>query len=185
MPGTTPGLALPFPYENETVNSVSVKNLADSIDTALAASITAATLTTRRPAALVKRATGTQSFATGAALANLTYDTEMFDNDGMGNLGVNNERLTVVTAGVYMISLFWFLDPSTNTSQVTSNFAQITINGSILAARKSRQVLGGAISIMHRLNAADIIRGQFQWAGTSSPKNITQAALAARWVCSL
>lgn len=185
MPGTTPGLALPFPYETETVDSVSVKNLADAVDSALSSAIAAAVLTTKRPAALVRRDTGTQSFATGAGLANLTYTTEYFDNDGMATLGTNNERLTVVTAGVYMITLFWFLTANTNTSEVTSQLGQITINGSILAARKSRQALGGAISIMHRLSAADIIRGQFQWVGTASPKNITQAALAARWICSL
>lgn len=185
MPGTSPTLGIPFPYANETVDAVSVENLADEVDTELAASIAAATLTTKRPAALVKRTTGTQSFATGAGLANLTFTTEMFDNDGMGNLGVNNERLTVVTAGVYMISLFWFLDTAVNETDITSQKAVITINGSVLAGRTSRFVLGGAISIMHRLSAADIIRGQFQWVGAASPKNITQAALAARWICSL
>lgn len=185
MPGASPGLALPFPFENETVDALSVKNFADAVDAALNSSITAGTLTTKRPAALIKRTTGTQSFASGAALANLTYTTEMFDNDGMGNVGVNNERLTVVTAGVYMITSFWFLDPSTNETEVVSQNGTITINGGLLAGRKSRFALGGAISIMHRLNAADIIRSQFTWTGTASPKNITQAALAARWVCSL
>lgn len=185
MPGTTPTLLLPFPYENETVDSVSVKNLADAVDSALNSAITGAVLTTRRPAALVKRATGTQSFASGAAFANLTFTNEMYDNDGMGNLGVNNERLTVVTPGVYMISAFWFMDPSYNETEVTSQRAILTVNGAILAGRSSRFVLGGAISMMHRLSAADVLRIQFTWTGTSSPKNITQAALAARWVCAL
>lgn len=185
MPGTTPTLLLPFPYENEVVNSVSVKNLADAVDAALLSSITGATLTTKRPAALIARTSGTQSFATGAGLANLTYTTEMFDNDAMANVGVNNERLTVVTAGVYFISSFCFLDPSTNETQVTSQNHIITINGALLAGRKMRFGLGGAIGIMHRLSAADIIRAQFQWVGTTSPKNITQAALGARWICSL
>lgn len=185
MPGTSPTLGIPFPYANETVNAVSVKNLADEVDVELAASITAATLTTKRPAALIKRTSGTQSFATGAGFANLTYTTEMFDNDGMGNVGVNNERLTVVTPGVYFISSLAFLDVTYNETEVTSLQMIITINGSILAGRKMRFCLGGAIGMIHRLNAADIIRSQFTWTGTSSPKNITQAALGARWICSL
>lgn len=184
MPGTT-SLGIPFPYANEVADAVSVKNLADEVDVELNAAITAATLTTKRPAALVKRTSGTQSFATGAAFANLTYTTEMFDNDGMGNLGANNERLTVTTAGVYLISGLWFLDPSYNETEVTSSNFIITINGSVLAGRTARFVLGGALSIMHRLSAADIIRTQFKWVGTGSPKNITQAALGARWICSL
>lgn len=185
MPGVTPGLSLPYPYANETVDSVSVKNLADAVDAALNTSITNATLTNRRPAALVKRTTGTQSFASGAALANLTYTTEMFDNDAMGNLGTNNERLTITTAGVYLISAFWSLDPSTNGSEVTSSNAIITVNGTLIAGRKTRFTLLGAFSVMHRLSAADVIRQQFTWTGTNSPKNVTQAALAARWICSL
>lgn len=185
MPGTSPTLGIPFPYLNEVADAVSVENLADEVDTELAASITAATLTTRRPAALIKRTTGTQSFATGAGFANLTFTTEMYDNDGMGNLGVNNERLTVVTPGVYFISALAFLDTSYNETEVTSLQTIITINGAILAGRKMRFGLGGAFGMMHRLSAADIIRVQFTWTGTGSPKNITQAALGARWICSL
>lgn len=185
MPGASPTLALPFPFQDEVGDAVSVENLADAVDAALLSAITGATLTTRRPAALIKRTSGTQSFATGAGFANLTYTTEMFDNDGMANVGVDNERLTVVTPGVYLIGSFWFLDTATNETQVTSQTAIITINGSILAGRKMRFGVGGAIAMVHRLSAADIIRSQFQWVGTSSPKNITQAALGARWICSL
>lgn len=185
MPGTTPDLGLPFPYLDEVVDAADVEALADAVDTELAASIAAATLTTERPAALVKRTSGTQAFSTGAGAASLTYNTEIFDNDGMANLGVNNERLTVVTPGVYLISAFWFLDTSYNVTTVTSSRATITINGSILAGRTARFTLGGAFGIMHRLSAADIIRAQYTWTGSGSPKNITQAALAARWICSL
>lgn len=184
MPGTTPLHSIPYPLESEVVDSDSVKNLADSVDALLNTAITNATAATKRPAALVKRDSGTQSFATGAALANVTYVTEHYDNNAMGNLGANNERLTVVTAGVYQITASHYMTSSNNEDIGFSQFV-ITVNGTIVAGRQARWARGMAISCMRRLSAADIIRAQFKWTGTNSPKNITAAHLGARWICSL
>lgn len=193
MPGTTTPNSFPFPFVTETVDSDSVKNLADAVDTKLASSIAAATVLNRRPAALVMRDTGTQSFATGAALANLTYTTEKFDNDTMGNLGTNNERLTVVTAGVYQVTAR--AQFSSGIEAISAWLLAITINGTVLAGSKRRGAPTGiwvssgpydiSATLVRRLSAADIIRAQFTWTGTGSPKNITRAELGARWLCSL
>jgi len=184
MPGTTPTYSIPFPYETETVTSVSVKNLADTVDGLLNTQITAAIAASKFPAALVKRDTGTQSFATGAALANLTFTTEHYDNNGMGNLGTNNERLTIATAGVYFVAGAVFLD-SSNNENITMAELTMTLNGTMVCARKGRWTRGLGFGLTKRLAAADVLRLQYRWVGTSSPKNVLRAALGARWVCSL
>jgi hypothetical protein len=183
MPGTTTPNSLPYPFLAETVDSDSVRLLAEAVDTKLASQMTSATATTRRPAALVVRDSGTQSFATGAALANLTYTTERFDNNTMGNLGTNNERLTVVTAGVYCIYARVML-PGSN-DDIGAMTLVITVGGTVLAGAKQRLALEQNVQLVRRLNAADIIRAQFSWSGAASPKNVTRAELGARWLCSL
>lgn len=184
MPGTTTTYSIPYPYETETVTSVSVKNLADTVDGLLNTQITAANNAAKFPAALIKRDTGTQSFATGAGLANLTHTTEHYDNNGMANLGANSERLTIATAGVYMITGAVFTD-SSNNENITMAELTLTLNGTLISARKGRWTRGLHVAHMKRLAVADILRLQYRWVGTSSPKNVTRAALAARWVCSL
>lgn len=184
MPGSTTPNALPYPYENETVDDVSIKNLADAVDAKFNTSITNATATTKRPAALVKRDTGTQSFATGAALANLTFTTELYDNNGMGNLGTNNERLTIATNGVYLVSATAILNGGAAEQDVTTGVLVITVNGTVVSGWKGRWVTTITVPLVKRLVAGDVVRAQYQWIGVNSPKNITYAALGARWLCS-
>jgi hypothetical protein len=184
VPGAT-GLGIPYPLEAEVVDANSVQNLANSVDALLNTAFTAANLSRSRPAALAVRDTTTQSFTSGVALANVTYTTEHYDNDAMCNLGVNNERLTVVTAGVYCVYFAWAV-PSSNSSQFTSSNTVITVNGAIVSGRKLRWGEDGAIVCMRRLAAADILRAQYTWTGTgTNPKLMTRAALGARWICSL
>ena len=181
MPGTTTPDSLPFPFLLETVDSDSVRLLAEAVDTKLNSSIAAATVTTKRPAALVMRDTGTQSFATGAAMANLTYTTEKFDNNGMGNLGTNNERLTIQTAGVYLISARVRLVTSPN--DIGALILTITVNGTALAGAKQRLSEELNCTLVRPMVATDVVRAQFSWSGANSPKNVDLAYLGARWLC--
>jgi len=194
MPGATPTLALPFPYLDEVVDADSVKNLADAVDSELNTLITDATATTRRPAALVLRDTGTQAFASGAAMANLTFTTEHYDNNGMASLGTNNERLTIGTAGVHQITARVLLDGGT-APEISALMLTITANGTTVAGTKRRGGTTAAFSsccgvdiscvLMRRFNASDIVRAQFGWTGLTTPRNVIRAELGARWICSL
>jgi hypothetical protein len=185
MPGTTPLHSIPYPLLTEGVDSISVKNLADAVDALLNGSLTTAVSYTKRPAALVKRDTGTQSFASGAALASVTYTTEHYDSNGIGNLGTNNERLTIQTAGVYLLAASWTIS-SSNNEDVQHAHATITVNGTVVSGRKYRfPEEGGSVACVKRMNVADIVRQQFTWTGINSPKNLVAASLGARWICSL
>lgn len=94
MGGTTNSQAFRYPYLNETVTDVSTKNLADDI---------AAKLTTpqdvnrlaalKRPVAKASRI-ASQNIADGVATT-ITFDTEIYDTDGLINLGTNAQRITV------------------------------------------------------------------------------------------
>lgn len=185
MPGATPDHAIPYPYLGEVVDAQSIQDLADAVDALLNTAISTAVSYTKRPAALVKRDTGTQSFATGAGLANLTFTTEHYDNNGMGNLGVNNERLTIQTAGVYLLAGSWEISSSNNEDVQVAN-GVLTVNGTIVSGQKLRfPETGGSFACVKRMSVADIVRVQFQWTGINSPKNIVAASLGARWICSL
>lgn len=52
------------------------------------------------PAACVE---ATASVAVGAGPTAATYATEVYDNDGMVDLGTNNDRITVQTTGKYEV----------------------------------------------------------------------------------
>jgi hypothetical protein len=184
MPGSTPNHAIPYPLLAEGVDSISVKNLADAVDALLNTALTTATSYTKRPAALVKRDTGTQSFASGAALANVTYTTEHYDTNGLGNLGANNERLTIQTAGVYLLVAAWEIS-SSNNEDVQVSHSNITVNGTVVSGRKLRFATGGSLACVKRMAVSDIVRQQFTWTGVNSPKNLIASALGARWICSL
>lgn len=181
MPGTTTPNSFPFPFLLETVDSDSVRLLAEAVDTKLNTAIAAAAVTTKRPAALVMRDTGTQSFASAAAMANLTYTTEKFDNNGLGNLGTNNERLTIQTAGVYLITGRVRL--VTNDADIGAMILTITVNGTALAGAKQRLTEELNCSLVRPMVATDVVRLQFSWSGANTPKNVDRCELGARWLC--
>lgn len=185
MPGVTTGLALPYSFIDEVETSVSVKNLADAVDAALNTSITNATATTKRPAALITRNTN-QAFASAAAIAPITFTAEEYDNNGMGNLGTNNDRITIQTAGVYTVMGMWTMDTVTiDNDDVTVANAVLQLNGATtLAAKKMRWGTGYGFSLTRRFAAADYLRLLFNWTGVGTG-NVAQARLGARWICSL
>lgn len=163
MPGSTTPNSLPFPFLLETVDSDSVRLLAEAVDTNLNSRVVTATAAAKRPAALVMRDSGTQSFASGAAMANLTFTTEKFDNNGMGNLGTNNERLTIQTAGVYLVTGRVRLVTSPNDIGVL--VLTITLNGTVVAGYKQRLAEEMNCTLVRPLVATDVLRLQFSWSG--------------------
>lgn len=105
MGGTTNSQAFRYPYIDEVVTDVSTKNLADDI---------AAKLTTpqdvnrlaalKRPVAKAARILSSQNIADGVATT-ITFDTEVYDTDGLINLGTNAQRITVPAGktGIYYV----------------------------------------------------------------------------------
>lgn len=83
-----------FPAQLQAFASA-VDNDVQNIETDIAANLAA-------PSVRVS-ATANQSIPVSTDTV-VTYATEEFDNDNMANLGVNNDRVVINTAGVYLIS---------------------------------------------------------------------------------
>lgn len=96
MPGVTP-LGLRYPYQNETVNAASWLNLANDIDALMTVTKGLRDKAFRTQTASVVNqgssslAVNTASGATGTML----YNKVNWDTNGLVNLGVNNDRITI------------------------------------------------------------------------------------------
>lgn len=96
MPGVTP-LGLRYPYQNETVDAQSWQNLATDIDTELTVVQGLRTKAFQVPTASVGNSGSDVLPVTTASGATtfMLYNVVNWDNAGLTNLGVNNDRITV------------------------------------------------------------------------------------------
>lgn len=106
MPGTTPNRSYPFPLLSETQNfPTDIQNLANAIDADVEALDNAIQAAYNRDSVrVVGPVGGTQAIPTGGAGATVTYSTEEYDNAGMANLGVSNDRITFQQSGFYLVT---------------------------------------------------------------------------------
>lgn len=101
MPQNTPR-GYPYPLYSDPANfPTQMQNFATAVDTDVQAQVTAIATAQAAPSARVS-ASANQAVAANT-LVIVTYAVEEFDNAAMGNLGVNNDRLTFTSTGVYLI----------------------------------------------------------------------------------
>jgi len=172
MPDATPNFGIRYPCAGETIDAAVFETFATDVEAAIALVDAEMTRALHRPAVRLQRGLASQSI-TVATTTDATYDTESFDNDSMGNLGVNNDRATIQTAGVYLAK-FWVSQMSAFTT-ITSTSVLISQNGLTRWQKKGPQ---GAtvtaipwLAILGVLECAvgDIIRGRILWTGTGGP----------------
>lgn len=179
MPASTPVYGITYPCGGDTIDPDALAAFATSLDAALAQGAADLATATGRPNAQIG-ATGTQTVVINTS-TNLTFDTEVYDNDNMGNLAVNNDRLTCQTAGAYFIWGAFFL---------TSGFATLTSVNVILtvnSVERGRQVISGdvgsyGLTIPVNLSVGDVVRVQARWTGSGGPANITSRLLTASYI---
>lgn len=102
MPGQTTTWDLRYPLYGDVADPAGqIQDLAEDVNGDLVTLQTALSAVQVKLRGQISR-TGSVSVP-NATPTNLTFDTEDFDNDNMANLGVNNQILTVNTAGVYLV----------------------------------------------------------------------------------
>lgn len=182
---TTPNYAIRYPCAGSPVSLADFANLALDTEAAIAAVDIKENLALRRPAAAIRRNTGAFLPAVGVATT-VTYDQELYDNANMADLAVNNDRLTIVRSGVYMVWGFGSVGGGATT--VTSTALLFTRNGVLYAEKKvNAQPLTTSTSNLNGVAmvscvAGDILRLQYLWTGTGGPV-APGVRLAARLVC--
>lgn len=101
MPANTPR-GYPYPLYTDPANfPTQSQNFANAVDVDVAAQVTAINTAQAAPSCRVS-ASANQAVAANT-LVIVTWAVEEFDNAAMGNLGVNNDRITFTSTGVYLI----------------------------------------------------------------------------------
>lgn len=102
MPANTPR-GYPYPlYTDPADFPAQSLAFATAVDTDVQAQVTSINDALASPSAAIS-ATANQAIASATATF-ATFATEDYDNAAMGNLGVNNDRLTITEAGLYLVS---------------------------------------------------------------------------------
>jgi len=102
MPANTPrGYTYPF-YTDPANPQAQIEDFARDVDTDVAAQVARITAALNRPSARCS-ATANQSIPANTNTF-ATFAVEDYDNAAMVNLGVNNDRITFTSTGIYMIS---------------------------------------------------------------------------------
>lgn len=151
MPGLTPNVNLRYPLYTEPVDGAQqIKNLADDINAALLATQTSLGPITSRKSAQVTATVNQANPNTVATI--MTYTSEIFDNDNMANLGVNNDRLTVQTNGLYLVQTTVLMPAAANGKRRL----ELLKNGTVMASQQ-RENAGAGAEV--RLNLCMLVAG--------------------------
>lgn len=131
MPEATATFGIVYPCSGETIDCAMFEDFTGDIQDAIDTVETLEESALNRPAA---RVDGAGQAITENVATTLTYTTEVFDNDTMANLGVNNDRLTVVTAGIYLVT--GNIEAVTSVASPTSGAVAIVQTGTTRYRRK-------------------------------------------------
>jgi hypothetical protein len=183
MPATTPVYGITYPCGGDTIDPGVLATFANSIDAALAQGAAELAQVTGRPNAQVIRFLPAQAVVLNT-VTTMTYVDETYDNDGMADLAVNNDRLTVQTSGAYFIRGRVNAGSATT---MTSVAVILTVNGAERGRSKTRPLTTedfGEVELSMPMNlvAGDIIRMQTLWTGSGGPSDYAVSILSASFI---
>lgn len=182
MPGSTPLYGITYPCGGDTIDSGVFQTFSETLDAAFVTAQAQLDAATNKPTAQVY-ASGIATIAIAAATdTTCTFTTEVFDNNGMANLGVNNDRLTIQTGGVYWVEMMVQITGGFTT--LTSQSAILQVNGSDFYRYKSRALSISADGFAHFSIPVDLFPGdtlilRARWTGTGGPAAIGLRRLSA------
>ena len=185
---TTPVWAIPYPCAGDTIDPGIFCEFSQAVDNALVFLNDESTFVTNRPNARITRTANANTFAAGVA-TNVTFDTEVFDNSSMVDLGTDNAAITIPVDGVYW-AMFSVGGMATFTTW-TNYFMQITQGGTRRVSRKYNVVTAQSVPADNTIfgvitcSAGDIIRGQYTFIGTGGPQTMSRASLSVSFICDL
>lgn len=187
MPGATPVWNLPYPCAGETIDPDIFCEFSNAVDSAMETINDNAEFAANRPNARIDRTLSLPTtFAAGVATP-VTFDTEVFDNNNMANLGISNGVLTIQTPGLYWVS--FSVGGFTVFTTWTRYLMSITQNGLARTNRKFMINVAQSIPANNTITgvvlcaAGDLIRGQFTFIGTGGPMQISRGSLSASFIC--
>ncbi|RPJ37798.1 MAG: hypothetical protein EHM35_06005 [Planctomycetaceae bacterium] len=151
------------------VDATSWQNLATDIDAAMT-TIDAKRVLAIRPSSARILNDSTQ-LLTNSVLATLAFATEDWDNGGLANLGINNDRLTL-TPGIWLVAAGVRPFGMTNVTHVE---IQVSLNGVTNFQHRIGPLYSGATPVIqtHGLlvvtASTDYVTALTAWSGTGGP----------------
>jgi hypothetical protein len=134
------------------------------------------------PACRAKRTDNT-SYTSGAALS---FDLEDFDTDGMHDTVTNNDRITIQTAGIYLVVFNYTFNYSGTLTKLQAN---LNVNGSALAYNmqvvSATGNIAGTFPFLYSYSASDYISMSVILTGATSITNASGSSttsLSATWL---
>lgn len=188
MPGLTPNWALPYPCSGETIDPDIFCDFSEALDVALATINDRTTFVANRPNSRLNRFGGAQTFAVNVNTV-VQWNSEMYDNNAMTDLTLDNTIITVNTPGLYWVT--FVVGGVANFTTWTRYQLQITQNATARVSRKFIIDTGVATFSDNSINgllvcqAGDLIRGQYLWNGTGGPQVMSRGSLSASFICDL
>lgn len=139
MPQNTPrGYTYPL-YGDPANFPAQMQDFAQDVDTDVQAQATRISGALNRPSARCS-ATANQAIAANTNVF-ATFATEDYDNAAMVNLGVNNDRITFTSTGIYLVTAEVNWVPNGN---ATVGGRELQLIGSLFFANDNRQSLRGS-----------------------------------------
>lgn len=180
MPSETPIYGITYPCGGDTIDPAALATFANSLDAALTQGQAELEAVTSRPNAQMS-ATTSQLVVINTS-TDLTFETEVYDNDGIVNLGTSTSALIIQTAGAYFIWGSFTL--ASGYATLTSVNTILTVNG----IEQGRKIISDnddvefGLSIPMSLEVGDLVRMQARWTGTGGPASVTTRLLSASYI---
>lgn len=180
MPSSTAIYGITYPCSGDTIDPAALATFANTLNDALTQGQTELEQVTSRPNAQMS-ATASQAVVINTS-TDLTFATEVYDNDDIVDLGVSTSALIIQTAGAYFI---W------GAFRLVSGFATLTSVNVILTVNsieRGRVITSNdddvnfELSMPMNLEVGDLVRMQARWTGTGGPASVTTRLLSASYI---
>ncbi len=182
MFATTPNFEIRYPCAGDTIDCDTFANFTNDIQAALDAVAVSETAALNRPNAKITE-NGAQTIAFNTT-TDIQFHIEEYDNNGMADLAVNNERLTIQTAGIYMAEAY--MSGNSSFTTVSSQAIALSQNGTIRYRKKdsNRSNLTSSIHVVGLFNClvGDVLRAVYLWTGSGGPEGVFSCEFQARLV---
>lgn len=181
MPLNTPrGYTYPL-YSDPADFPADIQNFAQDVDVDVAALVASQATALAAPSARVS-ATANQSIAVSTNVF-ATFATEDYDNAAMANLGVNNDRITFTSTGLYLIHAEANFVQNGNATTNGRRIVIFTNLGNEIAweSRRGAQSMDTEVSLIMPYNVAvvgDFVRMQVRH-NSGAAVNISARSLSA------
>jgi len=180
---STPNYGIVYPASGSQIDCDAFADFAQSVQSALNTLDAIQDQAQNMPSASIRRNSGSSPLTLGVSTP-VQFDQEVWDNDNMVDLAANNDRMTIRTPGVYMVTFNGQQGGTFTTLQ--SQAASIVVNSTLWYRKRqgsttnrnfATQVFG-----LVECAAGDILQAQWLWTGTGGPDTLFIAGFQARCV---